>query len=66
MSDKPIVDLRAINFPLLVDGYVQYDKKTGKLLIDRYEIQFRREGEDTWSPIPFFMEANGLEDNDKS
>lgn len=53
MSDKPIVDIRAINFPVLVDGYVQFDKKTGEML-KRHEIQVRRQGEEEWTPIKFF------------
>ena len=50
MSKKPIVDIRAVNFPILVDGYVQFDQKTGAML-KRHEIQFLREGETEWTPI---------------
>jgi len=53
MSDKPIVDIRAVNFPVLVDGYVQFDKKTGEML-KRHEIQVRRQDEEEWTPIKFF------------
>lgn len=52
MSKKPIVDIRAVNYPILVDGYIQYDKKTGEKLM-RHEIQILREGEEEWHPIEF-------------
>lgn len=50
MSNKPIVDIRAVNYPVLVDGYVQHDKRTGEKLM-RHEIQVLREGETEWTPI---------------
>jgi len=58
MSDKPIVDIRAVNHPVLVDGYVQYDKRTGEMLM-RHEIEIRREGEVEWHPIKCFNKELG-------
>jgi hypothetical protein len=58
MSEKPIVDIRAVNYPILVDGYVQYDKKTGEKLM-RHEIEVRREGEEEWHPIKCFNKELG-------